>query len=340
LARGGPHNTTSPTEFFVFTDVSLERVQKARRLGRSLRRAFLKSLESGELRSEEQERDFYATQFAKCSNIESNKRETDAEQERSPAGAGLVGGDVERLARILNLDAVSTRFLRIEPGRIAGAIRHACIENELKFQCAYGFVSSVDKMRQHIRQMKETDGSFKVMAERECPLVDREDGTRVRSARSVYSCFAEHAGEVSRTCRRAIHAYNSTRTQVNQEIQERFEAAVSAIDARLMNGGQQEPIGEALEAILKESESLMHRTLLDILPLEAVKCGSFARMETCIFNSISELCLDEGSAALIDALATLFRQGYFARERDDFLHQHFLESGIGPHATCRQLTNK
>jgi len=89
------------------------------------------------------------------------------------------------------------------------------------------------------------------MAERECPLVERGDGTRVRRE-SVYSCFADHAGEVARTCRRTIHAYNSTRTRLNREIQGRFEAAVADIDARLLNEGQEEPLGEELEAILKE----------------------------------------------------------------------------------------
>jgi len=335
LARGNSHNATSYTEFFVFTDVSLDRVQKARRLGRELRREFLNSLESGELRNEEQEREFYATQFAKCSSIEGGRWEENSGQEHFSTKSA---SDIAKLVRVLNLDAVSTRFLLITPERQMSAIRHACTESELKFQCAHGFVNSVEKMRQHIRQMKETDGSFKVMAERECPLVEREDGATVRRE-SVYSCFTEHASEVTRACRRTIHAYNSTRRHVNQEIQGRFEAAVSDIDARLLNGGQQEPIGEELEAILKESESLMHQTLLGILPLEALKCSSWGRMEACIFNSVSELCPDD-SGSIVNALTTLFRQGYFARERDEFLHQHFLESGIGSHSTCRQLSNE
>ena len=83
----------------------------------------------------------------------------------------------------------------------------------------------------------------------------------------------------------------------------------------------------------------MHRTLLDILSLEALKCSSWGRMETCIFNAVSERCPDN-SDSIVNALATLFRQGYFARERDEFLHQHFLEAGIGPHSTCRQLNNE
>jgi len=34
LTRGNSHNAISPTEFFVFTNVSLDRVQEARRLGK------------------------------------------------------------------------------------------------------------------------------------------------------------------------------------------------------------------------------------------------------------------------------------------------------------------
>ncbi|KAI1731718.1 hypothetical protein Ddc_00552 [Ditylenchus destructor] len=292
-------------------------VNSAWQLGKNQRLKY--DVSTKHVNDEEERLTLYAEYFSQCSiigaELDTGDSNSDQQSLNSPAS---------KLGTAIGVDSVAYKFLTLPNAKLTETLQSACLKNELQFQCAYGFLDDLASIRENIEMIKQTDGTFKVMAERECRHVPK-----MNPANSLYECIHKNAGAIYGMCRNSIEDYNSTRHDVNERVAQIFDVTVATIEdhagSAIAKGDNQD-----LEQVLRKGESLIENTLNTLAIMESFKCQYFIPMEKCVHRAVQSMCGDEAA----DSLVKILRIGYLQRERGDSMHQQFLEAQVQPHGAC------
>uniref|UniRef100_A0A915E426 Uncharacterized protein n=1 Tax=Ditylenchus dipsaci TaxID=166011 RepID=A0A915E426_9BILA len=258
-------------QYFVYPQAPQRLVVPARRLGKLEHLTYIRSARN--VKNDEEKLNIYTQHFSQCSSIGGDAATTvDPSLHETTTTDSLIEEEtrifsssttpVQRLVNALGFDPIASKFL-------------IC----LVFQCAYGFLNDVDKIEEHIQLMKQNDGTFKVMAERECRLSEQS------SHSSVFSCIHSHAESLLNQCQQSIQVYNNTRLEVNSKMHRTFIATVSTIEKHV-DTAVADGDNEALESVLRKGESLIESTLTEMLRIEAFKCRQYSQMERCLLSAV------------------------------------------------------
>jgi hypothetical protein len=114
---------------------------------------------------------------------------------------------------------------------------------------------------------------------------------------SIFQCIHEKSTTLAENCAASYSAYNSSRKQLDQRIQEQFEGAINVLERRLEKAGQQTAAGgeqngnEAeMERALSSGKTLLTRTLNQLAKIEASKCRRFREMLQCMNTNVQQIC--------------------------------------------------